>query len=171
LAAVQAIGTSVALSPLMTYASAPRDDQAERGFSLVEVLVVASLLIVVIAGVAQVFVIASRATAAAQHATYATVLAAQKMEELRATQLDAVAESVDYADPRGSVVVEGAGSPRATYERRWSVEPLADAPGLFVITVTVAHHHARPPASRARLITLRSVRRPPSEVEEATPDE
>ena len=56
----------------------------EGGFSLIEVLIAAGLLVGSLAALAFVFVFATRANANAQHATYATVLAMQKMEELRA---------------------------------------------------------------------------------------
>ena len=156
----------------MTREPATRDDPPESGFSLIEVLVVACLLAGAMTGVAHVFVIAARATVDAERATYATVLAAQKMEELRATPLSAVVtESFDYADVRGALVIEGAGSPRAAYERRWSVEPLPGAPDLLAVTVTVIHRHSPPPAGRARLITLRAARRPAAEAVEGAPDE
>ena len=156
----------------MTSAIAARNDPTEQGFSLIEVLVVSALLVSAITAVAHVFVIAARAAADAGYATYATVLAAQKMEELRATPLSAAAvESVEYADIRGALVIEGAASPRAVYERRWTIEPLPGIPDALVITVTVAHRHVPPPAGRVRLITLRAARRPDAEVVEGAPDE
>ena len=47
----------------------------EGGFSLIEVLVAAGLLVGSLAALAFVFVFATRANADAQYATYATVLA------------------------------------------------------------------------------------------------
>jgi type II secretory pathway pseudopilin PulG len=54
-----------------------------RGFSLLEVLVATTLLIVSLAALAQLFAIATRANSSARASTYATVLAQQKMEQLR----------------------------------------------------------------------------------------
>lgn len=56
-----------------------RDD----GFTLVEVLVAIILLAIMALGVAQMFVLAVRTNQAARHQTSTTILAAQKMEQLR----------------------------------------------------------------------------------------
>jgi type II secretory pathway pseudopilin PulG len=58
----------------------------DRGFSLIEVLISAGLLIVIAAGVAQVLVMAVRAGDAARMRTTATIAAVQKMEQLRSLQ-------------------------------------------------------------------------------------
>jgi len=54
-----------------------------RGFSLLEVLVATTVLTVSLAALAQLFTIATRANSSAMATTYATVLAQQKMEQLR----------------------------------------------------------------------------------------
>jgi type II secretory pathway pseudopilin PulG len=54
------------------------------GFTLIEVLVSAALLIVVAAGVAHLTLVAAEACRAARARTATTMMAAQKMEELRA---------------------------------------------------------------------------------------
>ena len=54
-----------------------------RGFSLLEVLVATTLLTVSLTALAQLFAIATRANSSARATTYATVLAQQKMEQLR----------------------------------------------------------------------------------------
>ena len=56
---------------------------ADRGFSLLEVLFATAALVVVLAGLAQLFVVALRANSIAKATTYASVLAQQKMEQLR----------------------------------------------------------------------------------------
>ncbi len=58
-------------------------NSSSRGFSLVEVLVSMGLLTVVSLGVAQMFGIATRANYTAKGQTSTTVLAEQKIEELR----------------------------------------------------------------------------------------
>ncbi|MGH9254987.1 MAG: type IV pilus modification PilV family protein, partial [Vicinamibacterales bacterium] len=103
------------------------------------------------------FVLATRANAEAQHTTHATVLAMQKMEELRATPLPlGVVDAVDYADSSGVVLTAGAASRGAVYERRWIVEPLPTGRNAVVITVTVTRRGSTPAGGRVRLITLRS---------------
>jgi prepilin-type N-terminal cleavage/methylation domain-containing protein len=56
---------------------------SQYGFSLLEVIVATSLLTVAVAALAQLFVVAVRANASARTTTYASVLAQQKMEQLR----------------------------------------------------------------------------------------
>jgi Tfp pilus assembly protein PilV len=140
----------------------------EGGFSLIEVLVAAGLLIGSLAALAFVFVFAARANTDAQHATYATVLAMQKMEELRAASMPIhVVDAVDYADVRGTVLIDQSDPPRAVYERRWTVEPLSTAPDALVIVVAVslARRNEAQHATQVRLITLRAV---PGPVQEGT---
>jgi prepilin-type N-terminal cleavage/methylation domain-containing protein len=55
----------------------------ERGFSILEVLVATTVLTVGIAALAQLFIISTRANFSAKVATTASVLAQQKMEQLR----------------------------------------------------------------------------------------
>ena len=55
----------------------------EKGFSLVEVLLATTLLTVAIASLAQLFAISTRANTNARLTTFTTVLAQQKMEQLR----------------------------------------------------------------------------------------
>jgi prepilin-type N-terminal cleavage/methylation domain-containing protein len=55
-----------------------------RGFSLLEVLVATTILVVGVAGLAPLFVLASRANRTARTTTVAVLLAEQKMEQLRA---------------------------------------------------------------------------------------
>jgi Tfp pilus assembly protein PilV len=137
-------------------------ERREGGFSLIEVLVAAGLLVGSLAALAFVFVFATRANADAQYATYATVLAMQKMEELRAASVPRVVDAVDYADVRGAVLSGQSDPPQAVYERRWTVEPLLTAPDALVIVVTVAlaRRHRAHHATQVRLITLRAVPAP-----------
>jgi prepilin-type N-terminal cleavage/methylation domain-containing protein len=61
-----------------------RPGNAERGFSLLEVLVATAVFTVAVGGLAELCAIASRANSAARATTTAAMLAAQKMEQLRA---------------------------------------------------------------------------------------
>src|SRR5947209_696348 len=54
-----------------------------RGFSLLEVLFATTILTVAVAGLGQLFALAARANVNARTTTYATLLAQQKMEQLR----------------------------------------------------------------------------------------
>lgn len=132
--------------------------RSAHGFSLVEVLVAASILAVALTSLAELFVLAARANAGARAATGVAVTAREKMEQLRALAWgvdalglpvtdpglraspgSALSENVpgycDFLDSRGRVLGAG-GSPPAgtTLVRRWSVEPL---PGLANETIVV----------------------------------
>jgi prepilin-type N-terminal cleavage/methylation domain-containing protein len=61
-----------------------RPGAAEQGFSLLEVLVATTVFTVAVAGLAEICVIASRANSTARAITAASMLAASKMEQLRA---------------------------------------------------------------------------------------
>jgi len=125
---------------------------ATGGFSLIEVLVATGILAVAIAGLAQLFVIAVRANVDARHATYAAVLAAQKIEEFRAAPFPPPGGGEEDLDGRG-VVAEVPNQP--AYRRRWTIAPLARHPlEAVVITVVVSPHHAPRPA--VRLVTVRT---------------
>ena len=96
------------------------------GFSLVEALIASGLLATAIAGLMQVFVLAARSTAHARDTSYATALAAQKMEELRIRPFP--------DDPRSD------GDDRiGAYTRRWRIAPLPAHPlDAMIITVVVS---------------------------------
>src|SRR5678815_3685598 len=76
-------------SSIATRRCAHRDSTAlemlggEAGFSLAEVMVATALLATAVVTLAQLFGIATRSNLSSRNTTYATVLAEQKMEELR----------------------------------------------------------------------------------------
>jgi type II secretory pathway pseudopilin PulG len=104
--------------------------EREGGFSLVEVLVATGVLVAGIAAVLQLFVIAMQATLDARDATYAAVLAAQKLEELRAAPFPPPDEATEYLNARGALLPDRA---EAVYERRWIVAPFPAQPSDTVV--------------------------------------
>ena len=92
---------------------------AHHGFSLVEVLVAIGLLATAIVSLAHLFAAATRANRDAGDTTWATVLAAQKIEELRSDPFPEplTAQSVDYLDADGNRL-DDPGSTRRAYTRR-----------------------------------------------------
>lgn len=58
-------------------------DRGDGGFSLLEVLVATTILTVGLAALAQLFAVSTKANTSARATSYAAVLAAQKMEQLR----------------------------------------------------------------------------------------
>jgi len=126
----------------------------EGGLSLVEVLVAIGILVAGIAAVLQLFFIATQANVDARDATSATVLAVQKLEELRAAPFPEPGDATEYLDGRGAHLAGPAG---ALYERRWSVAPLPAQPAhTIVISVRVWRRGA--PDRAVHLTTLRTRR-------------
>jgi prepilin-type N-terminal cleavage/methylation domain-containing protein len=132
--------------------------RAERGFSLLELLVASTLLAVGLLALAQLLALASTANAAAGRATYATALAADKLEELRALTWESLQRQAGESADR----LDGAGRPRegafgaAAYTRRWVIDPLpADPHNTFVIQVIVSSRR-----DDARVVSVRTRRAP-----------
>lgn len=130
-----------------------------RGFSLIEVLIATTIVVVALAGLAQVFVIATAANNGSRARTVATILAQEKLEELLASDGD-VGGGTDFIDARGQRLGDGASPPRGTtYVRHWSVEPVAQSPqGSAMLQVWVALSTSGGEA--ARLVGVKTRRLP-----------
>ncbi|MCC7416823.1 MAG: prepilin-type N-terminal cleavage/methylation domain-containing protein [Acidobacteria bacterium] len=121
--------------------------RSSRGVSLVEVLVATTVMSVGITALAHLFVLAMAANVRARASTIATMLAQEKMEQLRADG--------DLApSPAGALARDLAGYHDAAdggFVRRWSVEPLPADPDVLVLQVVVW----RPPArEQVRLVSV-----------------
>ena len=138
------------------------------GVHLVEVLIAASLLAGVCLSLPTAFVDAIRANRAAGEATWTTVLAAQKVEELRSGPFPpaVVTESSELLGEAGEPVDGPLSTP--AFGRVWRTEPLASAPdNAVVITVLVAPYRRaaltrvdeRLPGA-TRLVTIRTRKTP-----------
>lgn len=127
-----------------------------RGFSLIEVLVATSIMVVGVGALAQLLVVAIASNYRAKTETFASILAREKMEELRAARgangpelgpsppeaLDRNTPGYcDFVDANGNVLDGGVAPPgAAVFVRRWSVEPLgADPEHALVLRVLVSH--------------------------------
>ena len=137
-----------------------------RGFTLVETLIAISITAVAFTSLAQLFVIATRANSDARRATFASILATEKIEQLRSLGPDLgpagsvslsanIAGACDFLDEYGRSLGTGTGPlPGTVYIRRWSVEPIASDPETFVVQVAVFPRLGRgvvdPAASDAR---------------------
>jgi Tfp pilus assembly protein PilV len=108
---------------------------SHRGFALPEALIASALLVVGVLSLGQIFTLAARADVTAHRLTVASVLAAQKIEELGSSPWSVPAEGVDRI---------------AEFTRRWSITPLpVDPSTTAVIQVSVT-------PGAVRLITLRA---------------
>ena len=159
-------------------ARAPARD--EGAFSLVEVMVAATLLVVALTALAALFGIAMKNIALAKDGTFTAVLAAQKMEQLSgavltpspANTLETSTDGyVDYLDPAGNELGGGTIIPdNIAYIRRWYVEALpADPSNGVVVQVLVTRRREPGPADEsslasapeeARLVTVRMRKAP-----------
>ena len=101
-------------------------DRANSGFSLVETLVAVLILATALTSLAQLLTTAASATATAGRMTDAALLAAQKVEDLRASSWTAR---------------EGGGldTPTRGVSRQWSISPLPSDPDHVAIIEVVVN--------------------------------
>lgn len=146
-----------------------------------EMLVAVSLMAVTVAGLAQALVAASRANRAAYAMSVATLLARQKMEQLRGLQWSVDAAGVphsddglrpspddaldrnsagycDFADASGHPLDCSESPPDAAiYARRWSIDPLPENPAnTLVVQVTVTAAGVAHSPDAVHLVTVRT---------------
>ena len=131
------------------------------GFTLPEVLIAAGILSTALVGLAGLFTLSIEANLSSRHRTFATVLAQQKLEELRSIRVPAAAApipiaGIDFVDQNGRVVTPAPDPGAGVYARRWWIEPLAAAPSqAIVIRVVVVRGSSDPSAAdRALLVTV-----------------
>ena len=115
----------------------------ERGFSLLETIIAASLLAVALVTLAQFVGAGVRSGAAARARATTTMMAEQKMEQLRALSWAAIAATpggIDFLDASGGIRCEGATEPcgEAVYARRWSATLASFSTGVLIIQVDVS---------------------------------
>ncbi len=127
----------------------------DRGFALLEVIVAAALLVVLAAGVSRIVAAATREGHASRLRAVATVVAADKIEELRALPFAEVIGGGDYLDASGASIGSGAAPRAAVYSRQWTVQPLDGDPEIVALRVDVV---ARDGSLSARLVTVRAAR-------------
>lgn len=124
------------------------------GFTLVELLVASTLLMVAWLATARILTASGSANGGARALTLATTLAVEKMEQLRALSIDDPALAPSPVDTLAIDVNGYHDTPDARYARHWSVEPLASYPAVgIVIRVTAARSFG---GGEARLETIKT---------------
>jgi prepilin-type N-terminal cleavage/methylation domain-containing protein len=120
-----------------------------RGFTLIETMVALSIAAIALTALAQLLVIAVHADADARRASFASLLAVQKVEQLRSLGADLDVQgspsldtntpgACDFVDEYGRSLGTAATPPPGTvYTRRWSVERIPGQPDSFVVQVAV----------------------------------
>jgi prepilin-type N-terminal cleavage/methylation domain-containing protein len=88
----------------------------EAGFSLMEVLIAMGVMAIALVSLAQLFAISTSANHASKTTTFATMLAQQKMEQLRGLTwgFDTIGLPISDVTTDSSVVPQAAGCPAAT---------------------------------------------------------
>lgn len=116
-----------------------------RGFSLIETVVAMSIMAVALSALAYLFVMSAQANTDAQRTTFASVLAAQKLEQLRSQSpyltpqtIDSLSQSVaglcDFLDEYGRSLPAGTIPPPGTvYLRRWSIASVPSSPVVTLL--------------------------------------
>ena len=122
-----------------------RDD----GFTLLEVLIATLLLASIAAGIAHVIVIVLASNRDTHEQSVATLLAVQKLEELKGAAWGSPAMATSSGDTLGSETTGYSDSPGG-FVRRWSVRPIALGPPGVVLRVLVTPQRY---ATRATLTT------------------
>ena len=133
------------------------------GTTLVEVLIATVMLVSGVLAVAQLFLVAAATNAASHDATVAVTLAAQKVEQLLATNLSDATGVVDHVDMWGRVVgTNESPPPNALFTRRWSMEPLSAETVAIRVRVGRSDRSGRlgPMPGETRVVAVR--RRPRS---------
>ena len=138
-----------------------------HGFSLIEVMVASAILGCAVLSVAQLVATATAATADARRVSEATLLAWQKLDELRSLAFAfddgglPVTDPLLVPSPAGTLSADTDGYVERVddrYRRRWAVAPAAGNPDLLMLRVRVL------PVGRdnelASVVTLRGRRRP-----------
>jgi Tfp pilus assembly protein PilV len=109
-----------------------------RGFFLLEALIAAAILASALLALAQIVALATSATSAAGRMTDAALLAAQKVEQLRAGSW--------------SELQPGTDSPAAGFTRTWTVTPLAADPDYIALVEVLV----RMPGGQTRMVALKT---------------
>lgn len=108
-----------------------------EGFTFVEVVVATAVLMVAWLAVARIVTVSTAANAAARASTQATLLAVEKIEQLRSLPYDdgALADS-----PPSALTADAPGyfdTPDDRFKRRWSIERVSAFPDL-ALTIRVS---------------------------------
>jgi Tfp pilus assembly protein PilV len=106
----------------------PGSAPGQRGFTVVEVLIALLVLMVGMAGILSLQLTSVQATAFSRHATEASVLAEDKMEQLRTVSTAGLLGGTDQVDARGVPLADG------FYTRTWTIT--AGPPTAIAVDVT-----------------------------------
>lgn len=134
----------------------PAAARREEGFTLIEVLVATLVMVIGLAGMAQLLGVSTIMHADAREVSTGTQLAQAKIDELMKMNM-ALAPAVQITpanpDSLGQNVAGYFDTPQAGVTRRWRVQA-GPAPNTRVLTVRVVNARARAYGGRTELTTL-----------------
>jgi prepilin-type N-terminal cleavage/methylation domain-containing protein len=125
----------MAASPLI---EKPKRDRGEQGgFTLIELMIALTVMLIGVSGILSIQVVSMRATSYSRHATEAAVLAEDGMELLRTVPVDALVAGNE------TVNASGAQDPSGIYTRSWTISWVGDI-GTLIYTVSWLEEGADP---------------------------
>ena len=131
-----------------------------RGFSFIETIVAIGILTGALVTLAHVLAIGVQMAAGASYRTAATMLAQQKLEQVRAeAQVSDTPLAVDHRDGSGLTVCETPEPCDAAFVTvSWSISPVASNPELVMVRIVVSHPRRTYGEVRSFAIRPRSLR-------------
>jgi prepilin-type N-terminal cleavage/methylation domain-containing protein len=107
----------------------PLGEDNERGFSLIEMMIAVTILVIGLAGILTIQLTAMKSTSYSRHATEASVLAEDKMEQLRTMPAVSITSDTDKVDAQGNLNAAG------PFSRAWTIS-WSGSVATIVVTVT-----------------------------------
>ena len=119
---------------------------SQRGFTMLELLIALTVLLVGLTGIIGMQVSSMRATGYSRHATEASVLCEDKLEALRTVPVATIFPDSEQID------AQGIPDPNGLFARAWTIATVAD---LSTITVSVTWNER---GNEPHTITMRTQR-------------
>lgn len=123
----------------------------KHGFTLIEIVVAMAILSIAILGMASVTVMVIKGNHLSKTITTATMLAKDKMEQLKITSYDHLAPGTDYA--KADSTIQTSPTADSLYTRTWARVFNDPAANMATISVTVQWNWQGTP----RNVTIRSI--------------
>ena len=114
----------------------PDSRRDQGGFTIIELMIALTILLIGITGILSMQLTALKATSYSRHATEASVLAEDLMEELRTLPISTVVGGSETVDAQGNY------DPQGVFTRAWTIS----SGSLATISVTVSwNEHGNEP--------------------------
>ncbi len=123
----------------------------DRGLTLVEIMTALAIMVIALLGLASVTVMVVKGNAFSKTLTAATILAKDRMEQLKNTGYASLASGTDYAAIDATVHSTRAAD--SLYTRTWTVNRNSPASDMTTIDVTVEWNWE----GSGRNVTLRTI--------------